>query len=233
MKIRINKRIIYTFQIVSIFIFLALSILALKIDVSAQLQGDAFSAQEADNYQCFENDSDTPTAPVRKGSDGYYYCQDGSRAVFKPPKLQQLEIWFVRVVYALWALIGSLSFLYLVLLGYRYMITRGDVTKITEIRQKIIYYIIGFALVFLAVPILSTVFRVMGINKDVDCYDVSMPGFQFFFTDLCTASADEVAEKCSVAPGTACSIVGQRVTCRDGAEIYTYICNSNAVWELR
>lgn len=111
------------------------------------------------------------------------------QAALRPPKLHQLEVWFVRVVYVVWGLIGSLAFVYLLVLAYKYTISRGDVTKITEIRQKIIYYFIGLILVFLAVPILTTIFRVMGIDNSVKCYDVFQEetlGFQFFFSDLCT-----------------------------------------------
>lgn len=138
-------------------------------------------------------------------------------ATLKPPTLQILEIWFVRILYIVWAIIGSLSFFYLVVLGYRYMISRGDVTKITEIRQKIIYYIIGVGLVFLAVPILTTIFRLMGINDDVDCYNVEMPAFQFFFAELCTAP--NMAFYCynpdDFETGLACQVPGQTVRCNN------------------
>ncbi|MCA9381583.1 hypothetical protein KC678_04925 [Candidatus Dojkabacteria bacterium] len=112
-----------------------------------------------------------------------------AKASLIPPTLQQIEFWFVRIIYVIWTLVATFSVFYLLVLGYRYMLTRGDVTKITEIRQKIIYYIIGFALVFLAIPILTTVFRLLGVNSQVDCYNVNLDeiGFQFFFTDLCTA----------------------------------------------
>jgi hypothetical protein len=128
------------------------------------------------------NRIETP-APGAPGDPGCSAAVAGLR----PPKLQLLEIWFVRILYVIWALVASLSVFFLVALGYRWMISRGDVTKITEIRQRIIYYFIGFILIFLAVPILSTIFRVLGINNSVQCYDVSMPGFQFFYQDLCTA----------------------------------------------
>lgn len=145
-----------------------------------------------------------PNEPDEYGRPGDPGCF-AARSVLKPPKLQQLEIWFAKIIYIVWALVGALSFFYLIFLGYKYMLTRGDITKITEIRQKIIYYIIGFVIVFLAVPVLSTIFRLLGINRDVDCYNVDMPGFQFFFADLCTdpnnAIANQVlSDPCSVDP---------------------------------
>lgn len=159
-----------------------------------------------------ENPDDTS----RPGEPGDKGCL-AAIATLKPPALQILEVWFVRILYIIWAIVGSLSFFYLVVLGYRWMLTRGDVTKITEIRQKIIYYIIGVALVFLAVPILTTVFRLLGINDNVDCYNVEMPAFQFFFADLCTAP--NMAYYCEnpsdFQPGLACQVPGQIVNCRN------------------
>lgn len=177
--------------------------------VQAQFQSFDFSGNSPESYQCFdrltgENLTDRKTNPLDVfGPDingNFFCCTSGSAdadnnectggtkiiAQIRPPALQQIEIWFVRILYAIWALVGSLSFLFLVKLGYDYLISRGDPTKITEIRQRIVSYIIGFALVFLAVPILTTVFRLLGVNNAVECYDVNMPGFQFFYTTLCT-----------------------------------------------
>jgi hypothetical protein len=156
------------------------------------------------------------------------------QAVLRPPKLQQLEIWFVRILYVIWAFIGGLSFFYLVLLGYRYMISRGDVTKITEIRQKILYYFIGFILVFLAVPILTTVFRLIGINNNVNCYNVEMPAFQFFFADLCTSPIG-IDDPCTIVPGNACSSdLAGRVTSTCSATGVRYVCDrTQLIWRVR
>ncbi len=131
-----------------------------------------------------DRDNDGDLDPPLPGDPG---C-DAPQASIKPPTLQQLEIWFVRIIYVIWTLIATFSVFYLVVLGYRYMISRGDVTKITEIRQKIVYYILGVVVVFLAIPILTTVFRILGVNESVQCYNVNLDeiGFQFFFADLCT-----------------------------------------------
>lgn len=152
------------------------------------------------------------------------------RSTLKPPTLQQLEIWFVRIVYVLWGFVAAFSFFFLVALGYRYMITQGDVTKTTEIRQKIIYYIIGFILVFLAVPIITTIFRLLGVNNNVGCYNVNMPGFQFFFTDLCTDPLNKVggelaSNPCAISGGSIDGIVcaqeeiGRSYTCRGNQRV--------------
>lgn len=155
-----------------------------------------------------------------------------SLAVLRPPALQQLEIWFVRLIYVVWSLTALLSVFFLFALGYQYILTRGDVTKITEIRQKIIYYFIGFVLVFLAVPILSTVFRLLGINDEVQCYNVDLPAFQFFYSDLCTAP--NIESFCSnpngLSNGLACSPPGETVRCSG----FSFVCSLNTnVWEFR
>lgn len=159
-----------------------------------------------------ENPDDTS----RPGEPGDKGCL-AAIATLKPPTLQILEVWFVRILYIIWAIVGSLSFFYLVVLGYRWMLTRGDVVKITEIRQKIIYYVVGVALVFLAVPILTTIFRLLGINDNVDCYNVEMPAFQFFFANLCTAP--NMAYYCQnpgeFQPGLACQVRGQTSLCNN------------------
>lgn len=185
---------------------------ALIVPIHAQLQVGEFSGNNIDSYNCTQADGtvksyreafeeageDLDPENPPKAPNGRFLCPDGNEAVLRPPALQQIEVWFVRIVYVIWALVASFSFFFLVALAYQWLISRGDVTKITEIRQKIIYYFIGLALVFLAVPILTTVFRLLGINRDVKCYDVAMPGFQFFFTDLCTDPRGVQTDPCDL-----------------------------------
>lgn len=178
------------------FLLIVCSVVLLSVgfsitEVNAQFQDDTFSGSDANSYTCFE-EQDGNGEPGNGVSleDGIFVCPDGSQARLIPPKLSQLQIWFVRAVYVIWALTATLSFFFLIGLGFQYMLTRGDITKITEIRKKILYYLLGFALVFLAVPILNTLFDVIGINEEEECYDIfenESLGFQFFFSDLCTA----------------------------------------------
>ncbi len=215
-----TKKLLYTFLILNVFFGNAAI-------VSAQLQSFDFSGNNPDSYQCFDKDtgenlSDVDGGPrlAIQGPDefGNYYCCAGSVlpgspgisscptgqtkiiAQLKPPALQQIEVWFVRILYAVWGLVASLSFLFLVKLGYEYTISRGDPTKITEVRKKIVNYLIGFALVFLAVPILTTVFRLLGVNTNAQCYNVSMPGFQFFYSSLCTDPKGVIAARFAEGP---------------------------------
>lgn len=194
------------------------------IPVFAQIQDFNFSGNDPASYQCFDtNGNATPIVDGDgNGSDdsikkddtsGVFYCDangnnrfDSSeaRAVLKPPQLQQLEIWFVKIIYTIWALVASFSFLLIVWLGYQYLISRGDPTQIKAIRERIIRFIIGFVLVFLAVPILTTIFRLLGVNDSVKCYqgltsenNVGI-GFQFFYTDLCTDPAGLSTNPCDI-----------------------------------
>lgn len=200
---KVQKRRIKQLKLALLLTLFVLSTVSFK--VFAQLQTGTFSGNDPTSYQCIANGQITTEAPT-KDATGNIICNNGV-AVLKPPALQQIEVWFVRILYTIWALVGSLSFLLLVKLGYEYTISRGDVTKITEIRKKIIYYIVGFALVFLAVPVLSTVFNLLGINTSVQCYNVNMPGFQFFFTTLCTdprgiTGANVVSNPCNFQTGS-------------------------------
>lgn len=156
--------------------------------VFAQAQDFNFSGNDPDSYQCFDSSGNVISgANITKDPvSGKFVCPDGTPAGLKPPTLQQLEIWFVRIVYVIWGLTASFSFILLIALGYQYMVSQGDATKVKEIRERILKYILGVAIVFLAVPILTSFFNVLGINQNVSCYNVNMPGFQFFFFNMCT-----------------------------------------------
>jgi hypothetical protein len=242
--------------------------------VSAQLQDFNFSGSNAESYQCFDRRGNQLMVPIEysnavgffycniNGVSGYQPCEDGIfdpegpdcdiRAVIKPPALQQLEIWFVRIVYTIWAISASLSFLLLVALGYQYLISRGDPTQIKAIRERIVKFFIGFILVFLAVPILTTVFRLLGVNDAVQCYSGLVSdagiGFQFVFPDLCTDPegdfADELlANPCNVslteAEGRLCSPIGSGDACVTAG--YRFVCveisgggpDGIGIWEVR
>ncbi len=216
--------------------------------IFGQAQTTPFSANNPASYQCIDPTTGklTNLTPTYSSDEGVYKCGSGTtayRATFIPPTLQQIEIWVRKIIYYVWLLVGTYSFLMLVYLGYQYMLTRGDVTKITEIRKRIINYIIGFLLVFLAVPILSTVFRVLGIDRSVDCYDVAMPGFQFFFANLCTdprgVITDNPCQYGAEAEGYACSTNGVEtgdcdvgIQTPNGPVVIYYLCSSNK-WSLK
>ncbi len=222
--------------------------------VSAQIQTTPFSGNDASSYQCIgKNGQIEPNAKVQKDSvtnnfvcynaDGSIIDRDGNgkpdQAILKPVALEQIQIWFVRIIYVIWALVGTYSFLLLVYLGYQYMLRGGTSDEeLVKLRKRIIYYVIGFALVFLAIPILSTVFRLLNINTAVDCYNVNIPTFQFFFATLCTDPNEIiVGEPCNVenwqsgaAVGLACPTNGEAHGCpTDSLPLICYYCSGN-IW---
>lgn len=155
-----------------------------------------FSGNDPASYQCFDPQNKlTDVVPVL--TDGVMLCDFGNgevtRAVLRPPSLQQVEIWFVRIVYIIWAFVATFSFVILLGVAYQYIISRNAGEALAKARDRIAKYALGFALVFLAIPILNTTFRLLGVDDSVECYqgltggdnNVGI-GFQFFFYDLCT-----------------------------------------------
>lgn len=205
----------------------------------AQIQTNPFSGNDEASYQCLDKFGNRSSATIYKDSaTGYYLCRglddDGvsgdDRAYLIPPALQQIELWFIRILYIIWALVASFSFALLVVLGYQYILRGGTSdNQLVELRKKIINYVIGFILVFLAVPILTTVFRLLGVNTDVECYNVNMPGFQFFFTSICTGNETYLRNTCesggTLPDGLACSNPGSMIFCGERyittTQIYT------------
>ncbi len=236
------------------FLIIGIIFQALMSPVNAQIQDSTFSGNDAGSYQCFDANgqpvigddlanTQMPTPDkliIKDPSLDFFICDTNgngrfdsneTRAVLIPPKLQVIEVWFVRIIYVAWALVGAYSFYLLVALGYQVMISRGDPTSLPKVRQRIINFIIGFALVFLAIPILDTFFRVLGINKTVSCYDVQMPGFQFFFTTLCSGSDPCAFNSAEINDGIVCPIRNERRLCPEGASFRVYACNPETqIW---
>lgn len=224
------------------FLIIGIIFQALLSPVNAQIQDSTFSGNDPTSYQCFDSTGqpDTTAKIVKDPALDFFICDKNdngkldpteTRAVLIPPRLQVIEVWFVRIIYVAWALVGAYSFYLLVALGYQVMISRGDPTSLPKVRQRIINFIIGFALVFLAVPILDTFFRVLGINKTVSCYDVEMPGFQFFFTSLCSGSDPCAFTEAEIGDGIVCPIRNELIRCERFGEVFTYRCdNERQIW---
>lgn len=104
----------------------------------------------------------------------------------QPPTLQQIEFTLVRFLYAIW---GSAGIIFLVLMiynGYLYMFSGGDEEKIREARTRTVQWAIGFVLLFISVPIVSTIMKIF--IKEGECFgQLTDPGFSFFFADVCTS----------------------------------------------
>jgi hypothetical protein len=232
-----------------IFTILALSFIGLNVllsGVQAQVQEEPFSGNDASSYQCLDKGgNDTGDTIIKDSTSGYYLCSStGERATLKPPTLQQLEFWFVRIIYVIWGFVGAFSFFFLVYLGYQFMLKQDTTdSQLVDLRRRILNFAIGFALVFLAIPILSTFFRVLGINTNVDCYNVNMPGFQFFFANLCTDPKGVITSNpCSGARGSAVGFAcdpatSQSATCTSFVPSFCYTCIASGAqagtWQLR
>lgn len=188
--------------------------------VSAQVQSEDFSGNNPSSYSCYNRQGQKlPEEPQKSVSEGVYYCErngtpgyqacssgvydDGANcdalAVLNPPTLQQLQVWFVRIVYAIWAVAAFISVFGIVAIGYQYMISRGAPEATVKVKDRMAKFILGFALVFLAIPILNTVFRLLGVNDAVNCYQSLTNnnigiGFQFVFPTLCSDPEGQVAD---------------------------------------
>jgi len=211
--------------------------------VSAQAQTDVngkvveYSGNSAYNYQCFDSAGNLLKDAVGNivnargpNQDGKFTCTYAGVTYFAtpiPPKLQNVQFLVVKIVYAIWAFMAGISFVFLIGVGYDYLIRGGTSdTELTKLRKRISNYIIGFVLVFLSLPILTTVFNVLGVNTKVACFNVAMPGFQFFFSNLCTDPNGSITKNPCVnttsAEGFACG----------GSKGEVYACNFTKILNL-
>jgi hypothetical protein len=130
----------------------------------------------------------------------------------EPPRLQELEVIAVRLLYAAWACGGIIFMVLLVLIGYTYMTSAGDQGKVESARKRGTQWIIGFLLFFFSQPIVATLMKGL-ISGNTTCFkDLTDPGFTFFFTSVCT-QGDQANTNPSGTPGasTAPSIPGPTV----------------------
>ncbi len=173
---------------ITVIVWVVLSAFVLLAPQTAAAQN--FSGNDTSNYTCPAL-PDYPTTPT-VGSDFLCKYSNGNKtlttnASIKPPTLRVLEYWFLRILYAAWALSGIVFTLILVFLGFKYMTSQGDAGAIADVRKRAVNWMIGLALIFLSYPVLHTLFNVIGISK-TDCYDqLNLPGFQFFFASACTS----------------------------------------------
>lgn len=266
-----NKR-MKVLKIISLITFLLLTPLTI---LNAQIQSGNFSGNDPSSYSCYNRQGDRlDKTAIFSERDGLFYCDmnsnnrydrcpsgvyDGGEtcdpiAVLNPPTIQVLEIWFVRVIYLVWALAASVSVFGLLGISYQYMISRGAPEAQKVLRDRIAKFIIGLFLVFLAVPILNTIFRLLAVNDTVECYqgltsNVGI-GFQFVFPEMCTSpnlerelTADQVCNLIQNSGGTsgglysiqgrACSTPGQDQFCNplDNLQIRIF-CKEDLTWDF-
>src|SRR3989344_4537917 len=114
-------------------------------------------------------------------------CPPGNvSAECNPPTFRQLEFTLVRLIYALWGFSGVIFLALMLYNGYLYMFSGGDEEKIREAQKRMVQWLVGIFLIFLSVPIVSTVMKIF--IGDGICYgQLQDPGFTFFFYDVCTS----------------------------------------------
>lgn len=179
------------------FLFLSSPIISFAQSSSASSN---FSGSDISNYYCpgitvVEGDETTEYHstygdPIEQ--NGRYLCFYNNGAIVRdaiasPPKLQQLEVWFVKILYMAWGLSGIVFTFILLYIGFLYMTSRGNDKMMADVKTKLRNWFVGLVLVFLSYPVLNTFFKVIGINEDACYYDITqtMPGFKFFFPTVC------------------------------------------------
>jgi hypothetical protein len=172
--LRASKIKLITVLLLAVFI-------ALISGFSNSVNAQGFSGNDPNSYTCegtkYPDSRPTYNARVKKiicGNDV------NVNALPLPPTLRQAQVWFVSILYAMWGFAGITFTLSLMILGIQYMLSRGEPDKIKEVKKRIQRWAIGFVLVFLAYPILSTVFSFVGLNQCLTS-GIEIPGFQFFF----------------------------------------------------
>lgn len=176
-------------RMITAVIFVAGLFVAFPSEASAQ----GFAGSNIDNYYCPDiNNYRTPPRVVDE--NGRYTCFYSSTtgapsitrdAVPYPPRLDVLQVWFVRLLYVLWSVSGIIFTGLLMWLGFKYLTSFGNEVALGEVVKDFRKWLIGLALIFLSYPVLNTMFNVLPIS-DSSCFeDISVPGFQFFFPQAC------------------------------------------------
>lgn len=181
--------------------------------MSSPVQASSFSGSDINQYTCSPGAVtggaqlalldvfSTCSAPTAEGvfdCNGRflcYYINDGQisqrDAIPTPPSLRIIEVWFVRILFAIWALSGIVFTFILISLGVQYMFSFGNPQAVERVIKKFQNFLLGFVLVFLSYPIMNTFFNILPINDDSQCFEqINMPGFQFFFPQACGGQTD-------------------------------------------
>lgn len=182
--LKFTSGIIKFVSICSLLLFASLPLVNLE-----PLYAQGFSASSADSYYCVGGED-----PAYNDVTQRFECASGSAALIRPPKLRQVEVWFVTLVYAAWGLSGIVFTFSLIVIGFRYLTSQGNPEQIGKLKTRLGQWAIGFVLVFLAYPILSTVFSFIGLNPCLT-EEIELPGFQFFFEEAIDPDAE-----CEVPP---------------------------------
>lgn len=150
------------------------------------------------NAQGFGSNPDNYTCPTYDGVEGTLnertfkceYVRDGfiintKSPILKPPRLQVLQIWFVRILYVIWGVSGVAFTGILISIGAQYMFSFSNEVALADVIKRFQKWVIGLALVFLSYPLLATFFGILPLSSSSCFNSIQMPGFQFFFPGAC------------------------------------------------
>ncbi len=117
-------------------------------------------------------------------------------ANFVPPVLQQAENYFVEIIYIFWSIIGLAAVGQLFVIGLKILTSSFSPEQKGATLRSVALWVVGLALAIVAIPLLQFIFRILDI-QDTRCfkytennelvYDLTVPGFTFFFNDTCTS----------------------------------------------
>lgn len=175
----------------SIVLFVLLSMSA---SLTSPVYAGPFSGSEIGNYFCAGHEEIRPQAITTEGGTNYVCIIDGVRvnAVPRPPTIQVIEIWFVRVLYAVWGITGVVFIFIIMWIGLNYMFALGNAVAQADAIKRFQRWALGLVLIFLSYPGLNTFFNILPISDDY-CYEElveATPGFRFFFAEICDTGAD-------------------------------------------
>lgn len=173
---------------VSVFL-LAFVMVSISGLFTTQVAAQGFAGSNVGNYYCLPRNGQP--GPAVSIIDGDYVCDydgDGeadARAVPRPPHTQQLQVWFIRILYIIWAVAGIIFTLVLMGIGFQYLTSFGNEVALADVIKQFRKWIVGFGLVILAYPMLNTFFNVVGLRESACLDTIELPGFQFFFPRAC------------------------------------------------
>ncbi len=158
----------------------------------AKVVASGFSGSDISNYRCPSLEGYEQPAVTVQNSNFVciYIASDGTgrvtrNAIPNPPTLEIAQIWFVRIIYVIWAFSGLAFTAILMWLGFQYLTSFGNEVALADVVKKFRYWLIGIALVFLSYPALNTFFRILPINQTQCFADIQLPAFRFFFPTAC------------------------------------------------
>lgn len=176
------------------FIVIIVSVALLAGLVVSPVSAQDFSGSDISNYYCpvLRDKDNNPVTGTLTDRNGDFVCTylpgtgfSSTKALPKPPTLRQVEYWFVRILYVIWALAGIFFALILGYIGWLKLTSFNNEFALAEVVKRFRNWALGFALVFLSYPILNTFFNVLGL-RDSECFNnLQLPAFQFFFPRAC------------------------------------------------